>query len=272
MERETGMNRLAEEKGFAVVYPIAKPRDQQYLGKVYDWNSPGAGLTSPVSGYDDADYIKGILDNLKKDAKIDERAIYAVGFSSGGAFSQHLRGRLPGVFAGVGSVHGTLLGTEAKPKPGDSTAFISVHSDSDHMLPVDGGRGLMTIPLPRVADSQPLMQKEVAREANQLDASPKVTVVGDVEITEYPRKNSSEAPVKEYLVRGGWRGGALAGILGRGRDGFPANHAWDGLGEGGWPIVGEKNRHLDTSRLIVEELLKYRKPDGAMKFSRDLHR
>lgn len=256
LEKESNLNRIAAEKGFIAVYPESKEKDQPMLGKVFDWNSPGAGLTNPNSSYDDVDYIKGVIDQIKHKANVDDRAIYVVGFSSGGEFAQHLRGRLPGVFAGVGSIHGTVLGSEAKAQ--DKSAFVSIHSDGDHMLPYDGGRGLMTVLLPRVADSQPSLQiKEAARLNGLSTDNAKVKMFDSIRITDYSAKGSP--PVKEYLIEGGYRGGLLGGVIGRGRDGFPAAHAVDGDGAGGWPAVGDKNRNLDATRLVVEELLKYRR-------------
>ncbi len=264
MEQESGMNSLADEKGFIVVYPYAKTHALSYtagLAKIQDWNSPGSGLTEAQAGYDDVDYISSILKDLKnnKHIQIDQDEIRAVGFSSGGAFSQHLRGRLPNTFAGIGSVHGTLLGTEAKPQPGDKAAFISIHSDGDQMLPLNGGRGLMTLIFPRIADSNPLTQTSAALEANLGHGFPTVQVKDNVQITEYAAAQAGGFPVKEYIVQGGLRGGLLGGLLGRGKDGIPAGHSWDGSGKGGWPIVGDKNNKLNVSRVLVDELSKYKK-------------
>lgn len=265
MEKETMMNRLADEKQVVVAYPVAKSFKDPTLGvTIQDWNSPGAGLTAPREGFDDVDYIKAIIKKVGTMANIDEQAIYAAGFSSGGEFVQNLRGRMPGVFAGVASVHGTLLGTEAQPVAGDQTAFISIHSDSDQMLPYNGGRGLMTsINFPRIADSKPQSQIPVALKQNGYDGvMPLHSTFNHIDVTEYRPTQPGQAPVKEYMIKGGWSGGIIGGLIGRGRDGFPAEHAWDGPGAGGWPVVGDKNRSLDVSRLVVEELLKYKKPDN----------
>lgn len=165
---------------------------------------------------------------------------------------------MPGVFAGVGSIHGTVLGTEAAPPSGDKSAFISVHSDSDHMLPASGGRGFMTIPLAKVADSKPAMQVKVAAQFNGLNPDEHtVSRYNNVRVSDYSKANSP--PVKEYFIEGGWRGGVVCGLLGRGRDGFPALHAVDGIGAGGWPVVGDKNASLDTTKLVVDQLLKYKR-------------
>ncbi|MBX9667267.1 MAG: hypothetical protein K2X93_06595 [Candidatus Obscuribacterales bacterium] len=36
-------------------------------------------------------------------------------------------------------------------------------------------------------------------------------------------------------------------LIGRGRDGYSALHAIGGTGEGGWPIIGEKNRSVNEA-------------------------
>jgi len=267
MERETGMNALADEKKFIAVYPVAKEKNFPYslgLTTMQDWNSPGAGVSVTKSSYDDVDYIKAVLADLKnnKNLNIDENAIYAMGFSSGGEFVNHLRGRMPRVFAGIGSVHGTVLGTEAKPVNGDDTAFVSVLSDSDHMLPMNGGRGLMTAPFVRIADSNPLKQKDVARDASGCLPFPIVSQNGHVHLTEYKPAQPGGAFVKEYVIEGGLTGGVLGGILGRGRGGIAAEHAWDGPFTGGWPILGEKNRDLNISRMLIDDLLKHRRQEA----------
>ena len=261
MERETGLNAMADERRFIAVYPISKTRNVPYslgMGKLQDWNSPGSGLTETKPGYDDVDYIKAVMSDLKqnKNLNIDENAQYVLGFSSGGAFANHLRGRMPKEFAGVGSVHGTLLGTEAKPQKNDGTAFVAIHSDSDQMVPLEGGRGLMTATFPKMSESLPLTQKEVAAEAVTA-AIPKVSFDKHLKITEYAGPTFS----KEYIIQGGSRGGMLGGILGRGKDGFSAQHAWDGPFEGGWPIVGDKNRAINVSKILLDDLLPHRRKD-----------
>ncbi len=258
MERETRLNAMAKDRGFIAVYPHAKPREQPTMGKVYDWNSPGSGLTITDPSYDDVDYINDVLKSVKGKANVDDKAIYVVGFSSGGGFAQHLRGKMPGTFAGVGSLHGTLLGSESKAS--EPSAFVSVHSGADHMLPYSGGRGLMTrFTLPRVADSDPGRQIEEAARANGYGGTtPKIGVFDQVRVTEY--SGGGKPPVKEYFFDAGARDGLMGGLIGRGRDGYSALHAIGGTGEGGWPIIGEKNRSVDTTKLIVDELLKYKKP------------
>ncbi len=274
MEGESGMDAIADAKqkagdGFMVVYPVAKTNDVPYTGglaKMQDWNSPGAGVSETDPKYDDVDYFKAMVDSLKGNSsvKIDADRLYLSGLSSGGEFSRHLRGRLPHTFAGVASVHGTRLGTEANVLPGDYAADISFLSNYDDMLPASGGRGLMTLPFSRIADSNPRDQVKQAAADNLCSGPPTVTRQGNFIITEYNAGRCNGYPVKEFFYSGDWRAGKIGGLIGRGETG-PAQHAWDGPGAGGWPIVGDKNRSVDTSQMIVDELFKYKRhPEGAM--------
>jgi len=268
MEGETGMNNVADARqkagdGFAVVYPVAKVNNfPTTLGpaKVQDWNSPGAGLTDNNPKYDDVDYFKAMVDSLKSNSsmKIDTDRLYLSGFSSGGEFSRHLRARMPHTFAGVASVHGTRLGSEANMMPGDAAVDISILSNSDDMLPASGGRGLMTLPFGRVKDSKPTDQVRYAAADNGCFGPPTVSKQGNFIVTEYSGTQCNGYPVKEFFYSGDWRSGKLGWLLGRGETG-PAQHAWDGTGKGGWPVVGEKNPAVDTSKLVVDELFKYKR-------------
>lgn len=281
MEKETGMNGLADSRqkegnGFMVVYPVAKVRDVDYMGeagkgKLQDWNSPGAGLTETLPGYDDVDYFKGMISAIERNGSVavDKDKMYLAGFSSGGEFSRHLKGSIPHTFAGIASVHGTTLGTEAHAQSGDYAADISILSSHDDMLPAAGGRGLMTLPFSRVAGSEPT--KQVSRDAEENDCSglPTVTHEGKFVVTEYKASQCNGYPVKEFFLDGDWRAGKAGGIIGRSTFG-PAQHAWDGTGEGGWPILGEKNRSVETSQLVVDELFKYSRNQKTQSFQSKL--
>ncbi len=278
METDTGMDKLADEKNMIVVYPWAKPNDNKltvfghtfHAGQIDSWNSPGAGLSTTEKGYDDVDYIKGILSQLhaSQGINVDRSRQYIAGFSEGAEFAQHVVGRLPGEFAGIGSVHGTLLGTEQLRAPGkDPMPYVGILSDSDHMLPIEGGRGLMTTFMTKVSDSQPLNQFKKAAEADSCVGQPTVEIVEHVQITQYQPEQCGGYPVTQYVIKGGWRGGIIGGIIGHGDSG-PAEHAWDGPQGYGWPLIGEKNRHIDDSRLLAEALLKYRRHEGTVNLSR----
>ena len=166
-------------------------------------------------------------------------------------------------------MHGTTLGTEAHAQSGDYAADISILSSHDDMLPAAGGRGLMTLPFSRVAGSEPTKQVSRAAEENDCSGLPTVTHEGKFVVTEYKASQCNGYPVKEFFLDGDWRAGKAGGIIGRSTFG-PAQHAWDGTGEGGWPILGEKNRSVETSQLVVDELFKYSRNQKTQSFQSKL--
>ena len=159
---------------------------------------------------------------------IDSQAQHVVGFSSGAEFAIHSHNRLPGTFAGIGSIHGTVLGTEAKAVEGNKAAFVAVLGENDHMLPMKGGRGFMTsIGYPKIADSQPLKQAVDMAKANGHIEAPVVTNSRLFEHTEYPAEPGKPA-VHQFVVKDG-------------------QHAIDGVrGKGGWPIIGARNPDFEA--------------------------
>ncbi len=262
MKHETGLNREADEKGFAVVYieALDKPFPGTFgLGSATSWNLDHGSLTEKVAGYDDLNYIKAVDKEVSKALNVQNDAKYLTGFSEGGGAAQYVAESMPGVFAGVASVHGTHLESDPKPRTGDPTAFVSIIGDDDNMLPISGGHGIgegwrpmkgfMTGTLGKVSESEPLQQKEVWAEANGCQA-PKIKDDGKDKVTTYTCQGG---PVTEIIRLGGM-------------------HAWDGLGQNpnnyitgkpdyGWWLVGEPNPKWNTSADVVKALMGFRKPD-----------
>jgi polyhydroxybutyrate depolymerase len=254
MKGETGMNRVADAKGFAVVYVEALPKNVPYtfgMASANSWNLDGGSLTDKVAGYDDRGYMNSVDRSVAEKLNVDKNAQYVVGFSEGGGAAQYIAVANPGRFAGVGSVHGTRLDGDQKPQNRDKTAFIAIHGDDEYMLPPDGGKGLMTILYDKVTGSKPLDQKKVWAEADSC-AAPMSADSKESKVTEY---SCGSVNVKEIIRHGG-------------------QHAWDGLGqngkgEHGWYIVGMPDKTKDTSSDVANFLLKYRKDDGSLDIKRN---
>lgn len=91
----TRFNDLAEKKGFVVVYPD---------GINYNWNLRGA-----ASGkVDDVLFTTALIRTLQQNININNKKIYATGFSKGGIFAQDLACELPDKIAAFASVAGSL--------------------------------------------------------------------------------------------------------------------------------------------------------------------
>ncbi len=271
MKHETGMNRMADEKGFAVVYTEALPKSfpgSFGLAKANGWNLDHGSLTDKSSNYDDLNYMKEVDKQVSQQLNVDKQAKYIVGFSEGGGAAQYVAESMPNTFAGVGSVHGTHLDSDPKPVKGDKTAFVAVLGDDDNMLPISGGhgfgegwrpiKGIATVTIGRVSESEPLDQKKVWAEANEC-ASPVVQDNGKNKTTEY---SCAGTHVTEIVRHNGM-------------------HAWDGLGQNpanqktgtpdfGWPVIGVPNPKENTSRDVVNALMPFRKDGKHIDIQRNL--
>jgi poly(3-hydroxybutyrate) depolymerase len=252
MERESGMDKLAEEKGFAVVYPLSKTHPVLF-GTMDNatWNGPFKNLMATDSSYNDFNYLDSVVQDVttKHALNVDKDRISAVGMSDGGRLVNEYAAARPGVLSAIASVHGTLLGGEAKTAQGQPTLII--HSDYDYMLPYNGGRGFMSSLssgiMPGTDSSKPYRQREYWAIQNGCKGLPAVEDGDKLKVTTYTDAQCQVGPVKEYIIKGG-------------------KHAWDGvLGQGGWPMVGDKDANFETSKVVADFVLQYRASGKSIK-------
>jgi len=126
------LDALAERYGFVVAYPSA-------IGLVW---SPGTPLPTRAPGpaRDDPAYLKAVIDLVRDRVAIDERRIFATGFSQGGLMSFALACRNPGLIRAVASVAMPLpeaLTADCARHPPDGVMFV--HGTEDPIVPFDGG-------------------------------------------------------------------------------------------------------------------------------------
>lgn len=124
----TQTNKLAEEKGFIVVYP---------QGINNDWN---VGFEQDYdNGTKDVEFIRVLLEKLQKHYPIDETKIYATGLSRGGFFIQRLVAELPQTIKGFVSV-GAPMPTEVQNRmqSQEEVKAMYVHGTEDNIVSSDG--------------------------------------------------------------------------------------------------------------------------------------
>ena len=137
------MRDLAESKNFIVVYPqgLNLPGDS---GSHWNCSNPSADNKSNV---DDIGFIENLIDQLLIDYPvIDNKRIYAAGYSNGGFMSYYL-GCNSKKFAAIGSVAGTML--DDSYQSCDAllpTAMINIHGTDDFDVPYDGNTYYPSIP------------------------------------------------------------------------------------------------------------------------------
>lgn len=123
-----GIAKLADEKGFIVVYPDAIDKH---------WNDGRPDISK--SNYDDVGFISRLIDQLKAQGLIDPKRVYATGISNGGFFSQYLAIKLPDKIAAVAtvaaSVSTSFLDLKVTPIP-----IMMLLGTKDTLVPWEGGK------------------------------------------------------------------------------------------------------------------------------------
>lgn len=114
----TGMNAVAEEKGFLVAYPVQPSSANS--SQCWNWFLPAhqaRGGGEPAS-------IAGVVTHVKSQYTIDNGKVYLAGFSAGGGMASILGATYPDVFAAIG-VHS---GLEFKAATTQNAAFTAMSS------------------------------------------------------------------------------------------------------------------------------------------------
>jgi polyhydroxybutyrate depolymerase len=129
-----GFERLADEHGFAVVYPKSYSFDWNDCSKVGDFSVNGAAA-------DDVGFLTTLVDKLVTDIGIDRSRVFATGVSAGGFMSLRLALEAPARFRAVAAVAANV------PTPGNfkctphgaGTSVMIMNGTNDPLVPFAGG-------------------------------------------------------------------------------------------------------------------------------------
>lgn len=123
-----GLAKLADEKGFIVVYPDAIDKH---------WNDGRKEISK--TNYDDVGFVSKLIDRLNAQGLIDPKRVYATGISNGGFFSQYLALQKPEKIAAVATVAASVstafLGIKGNPVP-----IMMLLGTKDTLVPWEGGK------------------------------------------------------------------------------------------------------------------------------------
>jgi polyhydroxybutyrate depolymerase len=191
-------NKLADENGFIVVYPMGTSFPLRWGAITPSGDSTQAGR--------DVTFISDLIDKLSAEYKIDPRRIYANGLSNGGGMSFLLACKLADRIAAIGGVAGAYSTPWSDCNPSRPVPVIIFHGDADPIVPYQGGTvSPQKYALPDIANW-------VANWARFNGcASPSVNLPASGEVSGVRYTNCAQnADVEFYAVHGGghsWPGG-----------------------------------------------------------------
>jgi polyhydroxybutyrate depolymerase len=146
MAAQTGLNQLADQQGFLVVYPN---------GLRQKWNVSG------MEAEDNVAFVPALINHLKQRRTIDAQRIYAVGLSNGGFLVQKLACQQPNEIAAFATVAASLpIQFQTQCQSRTPIALLMINGTADPIVPWQGGappqvhvgRNLSIPPIPQVAD------------------------------------------------------------------------------------------------------------------------
>jgi polyhydroxybutyrate depolymerase len=134
IETGYGFERLADEHGFAVVYPNSYSFDWNDCSKVGDFSVNGLDI-------DDVGFLVALIDKLITEIGVDRGRVFATGVSAGGFMSIRLALEAPSRFRAVAAVAANMPTPEnSKCKPaGQGTSVMIMNGTNDPLVPFNGG-------------------------------------------------------------------------------------------------------------------------------------
>jgi polyhydroxybutyrate depolymerase len=132
----SGMDALADEEGFIVVYPNGTSRFGEQL---LTWNAGGCCGYAQDESVDDVGFVRAMIEDLAALAPIDRARIYATGLSNGAMMAYRLGAEAGDLVAAIAPVAGAMK-LEAF-APIRRMPILHIHSVDDPRALYDGGTG-----------------------------------------------------------------------------------------------------------------------------------
>jgi polyhydroxybutyrate depolymerase len=142
MEQETGLSDLADREGFLVGYP----NGITLFGWFQHWNAGHCCGRAMKDGVDDLGFISMVIDEVRRDFRVDSSCIYMVGYSNGGMLAYLFAAQKPETLAAVAVIAATVGSSPSPSQPEvripparAPVPVIAVHGREDDSIPYDGG-------------------------------------------------------------------------------------------------------------------------------------
>lgn len=206
IETGYGFERLADKRGFAVVYPNA------YEGY---WNvcSIVGNHSANGSNIDDVGFLGALVDKLAAEIGIDRDRVFAAGSSRGGSMAFRLALEAPARFRAVAAVSANVPTPEnfkCKPAgPGTSSVMI-MNGTKDPLVPFDGGEVNLLGFFYRNGKVRSSRESgQYFADLNKIAGAPETSetqVADGVQVEQLLWRNDSKVEVELVAVHGGGHG------------------------------------------------------------------
>lgn len=117
---------------FVIVYPSGYHRS---------WNVGACCGDAKRDGIDDVKFVERILQDLRSLVRIDERRIYATGFSNGAMMSYQLACARADLIAAIAPAGAAMQGEISTCRPSRPVPVLHFHGGADGWSPLAGGKG-----------------------------------------------------------------------------------------------------------------------------------
>ena len=140
---ETGWAEKADQEGFLAAFPEGTPPDpsrpSRFRDNLQTWNdgSERANVGAVARNAADVEFISALLDDLQGRYQVDERRIYATGFSNGASMTFRLARELSQRLAAAAPVAGSDWLMDEKPERAIPILYLT--GTADPLNPMGGG-------------------------------------------------------------------------------------------------------------------------------------
>ncbi len=139
--KETGWADKADQAGILAVFPEGSAPDPSQPGNFrtnpQTWNDGSGRFYAGEKNIDDVGFARALLDDLIVRCNVDQRRIYATGFSNGASMVYRLGAELSNRIAAIAPVSSTGLRVKTA-KLDRPVSMVGIHGTADPRSPFDG--------------------------------------------------------------------------------------------------------------------------------------
>jgi polyhydroxybutyrate depolymerase len=196
MMRLTGMDSIAEENGFIVVYPEGTPGRFRFMRDKRTWNAGRCCGRAVKQDIDDVSFLSKLIDRVVSDYHADRSRVYMMGISNGAMMAYRFACERPEKVAAIVSIAGAMAVDKCDGIK--DVAVLHIHGDRDQNVPVKGGTGKRSVAGVEHRSLKDTVKMVIAGRKCKVQHSSISN--GKVEVTDY--KCQEGMPVKIVVIKG----------------------------------------------------------------------